>query len=231
MVVGASVHATTDKTILELKNDYYAHFGHFPRGRFANKSAWLASNIALSVRLKSTPQPDAQVLAPIPLVVPKITLAPAKVGSRFGRKILTVGLSTIPASDYSFVAGDKGMTFGASTVNSVHIETIAPYGMAARLFGHKLRMACMVISIQGQQLSGETNALAIVQAHALLCCILTISVHPEDRITWMADNIAVTRSSIHSNKETTAAVSDLFASRHASDVLIRPETNDECQQK
>jgi hypothetical protein len=140
-------------------------------------------------------------------------------------------LSTIQASDYSFEAGDKGMTFGASTVNSVHIKTIAPDGMAARLFGHKLRMGCMIISIQGRQLSGETNALAIVQAHALLCCILTISVHPEDRITWMADNIAVTRSSIHSNKETTAAVSDLFASRHASDVLIRPETNDECQQK
>jgi hypothetical protein len=86
MIMGASVKATPDKTIHELKNDYYAHFGHFPRGRFANQCAWLTSNIALSIRLKSTPQPVAQVLAPTPPVIPKITLAPANVVLDSGAK-------------------------------------------------------------------------------------------------------------------------------------------------
>jgi hypothetical protein len=113
--------------------------------------------------------------------------------------MITVGLSKIQASDYIFEAGDKGMTFGASTVNSVHIKTIAPEGMAARLFGHRLHVGCMIVSIQGRQITGETNALAIAQAHALRGRVLTISVPPEDNITWMADNIEVTRPSVESN--------------------------------
>ena len=113
--------------------------------------------------------------------------------------MITVGLSKIQASDYIFEAGDKGMTFGASTVNSVHIKTIAPEGMAARLFGHRLHVGCMIVSIQGRQITGETNALAIAQAHALRGCVLIISVPLEDNITWMTDNIEVTRPSVESN--------------------------------
>jgi hypothetical protein len=144
--------------------------------------------------------------------------------------MITVGLSKIQASDYSFEAGDKGMTFGASIVNSVHIKTIAPEGMTARLFGHRLHVGCMIISIQGRQITGETNALAIAQAHALRGCILTISVPPEDNITWMTDNIEGTRPSVDSTRKTTDAVCELDALRHASDILIQPETTDECQQ-
>ena len=112
---------------------------------------------------------------------------------------MTLGLSTIPASDYSFTAGDKGMTFGASTAGSVHIKTIATGGMAARLFGHKLRVGCLVISVQGpnvfdESISGETDALTIVRAHALLSCVLTISAPPDDTITWMTDAISDMRS-------------------------------------
>jgi hypothetical protein len=189
MIMGASVKVVPDAAILELKNEYNAHFGHLPRGRFASTSSWLTSEIAQSVHLKSTTQSIAQVPAPKSMLIPETTSDPLHVGSKFGRKILTGELSTIPASDYSFPAGDKGMTFGVSTVNSVHIKTIAPDGMAARLFGHELRIGCMVINIQGQQLSEGINALATVQAHALLCCILTISVPPDDAITWMADAV------------------------------------------
>jgi hypothetical protein len=58
----------------------------------------------------------------------------------------------------------------------------------------------MVISIRGpnisdETISGETDALAIVQAHALLSCVLTISVPPDDTIAWMTDTIADTRPS------------------------------------
>ena len=65
----------------------------------------------------------------------------------------------------------------------------------------------MIVSIQGRQITGETNALAIAQAHALRGCVLTISVPPEDNITWMADNIEVTRPSVESNQKTTAIAS------------------------
>jgi hypothetical protein len=60
--------------------------------------------------------------------------------------MMRVGLTVIQASDYVFEACDKGMTFGASTVNSVHIQTIASEGMTARLFGQELRVGCMLIS-------------------------------------------------------------------------------------
>jgi hypothetical protein len=75
------------------------------------------------------------------------------------------------------------------------------------LFGHRLHVGCMIISIQGRQITGETNALAIAQAHALRGCVLTISVAPKDNITWMADNIEVTRPSVESNEKTTAIAS------------------------
>jgi hypothetical protein len=193
MIMGASVKAIPDPEILELKNEYNAHFGHLPRGRFANQSSWLTSAIARSIRLKSNTQSIAQVSTPKSMMIPETTSDPPHVDSPFERKILTVGLSTIPASDYSFPAGDKGMTFGASTVNSVHIKTIALDGMAALLFGRKLSIGCMITSIQGHQISDGTNALAIVQAHALLRCILTISVPPEDNVAWVSDDLDMVR--------------------------------------
>jgi hypothetical protein len=193
------MQAPTDAVILELKNEYKAHFGHFPRGRFASKSSWLTTAITEKHRLTSNTRSIADISTSQLLLIPESTSDAPNNGSHFRRKWLTLGLSTIPASDYSFTAGDKGMTFDASTAGSVHIKTIETDGMAARLFGHKLRVGCLVISVQGpnisdETISGETDALAIVQAHALLSCVLTISAPPDDTITWMTDAISDTRS-------------------------------------
>jgi hypothetical protein len=199
MNMKGSMQAPTDAAILELKNEYKAHFGHFPRGRFASKSSWLTNAITEKNRLTSTTRSIADIsTSQLPLIPESTSDAPNN-ASRFGRKWLTLGLSAIPTSDYSFTAGDKGMTFGASTAGSVHIKTIATGGMAARLFGHKLRVGCLVISVQGpnvfdESISGETDALTIVRAHALLSCVLTISAPPDDTITWMTDAISDRRS-------------------------------------
>ena len=199
MNMKGSMQAPTDAAILELKNEYKAHFGHFPRGRFASKSSWLTTAITEKNRLTSTTRSIADIsTSQLPLIPESTSDAPNN-ASRFGRKWLTLGLSAIPTSDYSFTAGDKGMTFGASTAGSVHIKTIATGGMAARLFGHKLRVGCLVISVQGpnvfdESISGETDALTIVRAHALLSCVLTISAPPDDTITWMTDAISDRRS-------------------------------------
>ena len=109
----------------------------------------------------------------------------------------------------------------------MHIKTIATDGMAARLFGCKLQIGCMVISIQGpnisdETISGETDALAIVQAHALLSCVLTISAPPDDTISWMTDTVADTRpSDLLGN--TLSGYSDR---QNASTITIRPGTTD-----
>jgi hypothetical protein len=112
-----------------------------------------------------------------------------------------VGLTLIQASDYVFGTGDKGMTFGASTVNSVHIQTIASDGMAARLFGQDLRVGCIMISIDGRRISGETHALKIMQAHATQDCVLTLSVQPTDNITWINDVNEMTLPSVGPDKK------------------------------
>jgi hypothetical protein len=124
MIMKASMKAPPDAEILELKNEYKARFGRLPRGRFASTSSWLASAIAAKNRLTSTTQSIAHVSTPQTLLIPETTSDPPHIGSQFGRKWLAVGLSTIPAFDYSFAAGDKGMTFEASTAGSVHIKTI-----------------------------------------------------------------------------------------------------------
>ena len=109
----------------------------------------------------------------------------------------------------------------------MHIKTIATDGMAARLFGCKLQIGCMVISIQGpnisdETMSGETDALAIVQAHALLSCILTISAPPDDTISWMTDTVADTRpSDLLGNR-----LSGYSDRQNASTITIRPGTTD-----
>jgi hypothetical protein len=100
----------------------------------------------------------------------------------------------IQAFDYVFEAGDKGMTFGAS--NSVHIQTIASKGMATKLFGQEHRVGCMLISIEGRRIIAETNALEIVQAHELQGCVLTLSVPPDDTITWITDVDEMTLPSV-----------------------------------
>jgi hypothetical protein len=227
MIMKPSMKAPPDAAILELKIEYKARFGHLPRGRFASTSSWLTSAIANKNRLTSTSQSIAHVSTSQTLLIPETKSDPPHIGSQFKRKWLAVGLSTIPASDYSFAAGDKGVTFAASTAGSVHIKTIATDGMAARLFGCKLQIGCMVISIQGpnisdETMSGETDALAIVQAHALLSCILTISAPPDDTISWMTDTVADTRpSDLLGN--TLSGYSDR---QNASTITIRPGTTD-----
>ena len=196
MIMKDSITAPSDAAIIELKNEYKASFGRLPRGRYANTSSWLTSAIAEKNRLTPTTLSIAHVSTSQTLPIPATASDPPLIGSHFGRKWLTLGLSTIPASDYTFAAGDKGLIFEASTAGSVHIKTIAANGMAARLFGSKLQVGCLVISIQGpnisnESISGETNALAIVQAHALLSCVLTISAPPDDTIDWMPDTSAL----------------------------------------
>jgi hypothetical protein len=192
--------ATHDTKIQELKDTYYEMFEHPPRGRYASDCAWLTSKIALGCRQQSALPSAAVVVPPEAPVISTLALTPDVIMPRFGQMV-SVGLAMIQVSDYVFEAGDKGMTFGASTVNSVHIKTIASEGMAARLFGQELRVGCMLINIEGRQIIGEPNALEIAQAHELHGCVLTISVPPEDNITWMTDNIEVTRPSMGSEQK------------------------------
>ena len=93
--------------------------------------------------------------------------------------------------------------FGASTANSVHILTIASDGMrmAARLFGQDLRVGCMLISIDGRRISGETHALKLMQAHATQDCMLTLSMSPTENITWINDVHEMTLPSVGPDKK------------------------------
>jgi hypothetical protein len=72
------------------------------------------------------------------------------------------------------------MMFGESTANSVHIQTIASDGLAARLFGQVLRVGCMLVSINGRQNNGENHALKLMRDHATQDCVLTLSISPTD---------------------------------------------------
>jgi hypothetical protein len=181
IAMGEPASATHDIKIQELKDDYNEMVEHPPRGRYASDCAWLTSKIAMGYHQQSALPSTAVVLPPEAPVISTIALNPEVIMPRFGRMV-SVGLAMIQASDYLFDAEDKGMTFGASTVNSVHIKTIASEGMAARLFGHRLHVGCMLISIEERQIIGETNALEIAQAHELRGCVLTISVPPEDNL-------------------------------------------------
>jgi hypothetical protein len=122
-----------DANIQEMKDTYSEIFKHPPRGRYACDYEWLTSKIALGCHQQSALPSVATVVPPEAPVVSTTALTPDVIMPRFGR-MMSLGLTMIQASDYVFEAGHKGMTLCSSTVNSVHIKTIASEAMAAKCY-------------------------------------------------------------------------------------------------
>jgi hypothetical protein len=90
-------------------------------------------------------------------------------------------------TDYPFGTGDKGMTFGTSTTNSVHIQTMESDGMAATTSRQVLQIGSMLVAIDGRHISEENNAVQLVREYATQECVLTFSTAPTKHITWFAN--------------------------------------------
>ena len=113
-----------DANILEMKRIYNDIHGHSLCGRWASDSEWLTAQIDEGCASHSTSTPAAT------MVVAQTAAAPNVVLPIFGRN-MCVGSTMMQVIDYPFGTSDKGMTFGTSTTNSVHIQTIDSDGVAA----------------------------------------------------------------------------------------------------